>query len=294
VNLLLLLLPSVAVIAATVLVTRLADRLRPWMAAWALAMLCVAVVVASTSALVAVVVDQLAAVPWLAERIGWCARVAGGPLAVAAVAGPLLGVTWATVNLTRAARRQRADTRGFGGDPVIIVPSPAVVALAVPGRLGRPGQIVVTTGMLDVLDAEERSAMFAHEIAHLHLRHHLFLRVSGLAAAALPLLRPVHRRVRFATERWADERAARDVGSRSLVARAVAKGALAAAGEPLRLGQAMALNGGSTGERVDALLAVGSSTPGPIQAAFGSVAVLALGLAFAQVHHLVGLALHAC
>ena len=57
--------------------------------------------------------------------------------------------------------------------------------------------------------------------------HHLFVAVVDIFAAANPLLRPLRRVVRYTTERWADELAARAVGSRSVVARAVGKAALA-------------------------------------------------------------------
>lgn len=287
-----LLLPAAVVIVITTLISRLAGRLRPWLATWALTSLAVAVVIASAGAIAAVVVDQLSSFPWLAARIGWCARVAGGPVAALVVTASIAGAVTSLVNLTRTARRQRAEPRGFGADPVVVVPSPAAIALAVPGRVGRQGQIVVTTGMLAALDADERSAMFAHEMAHLRLRHHLFLRVTGLTAAACPLLRPLHRQVRFATERWADERAARDVGSRSLVARAVTKGTLAAAGQPVpQVG--MALNGSSTEDRINALAE--EDTSGSVgEAGLAGLAVVTAGLAATQLHHLAALALAAC
>jgi len=287
-----LLLPAAAVMAATLGITRFAHRLRPWLATWALTVLSAAAVAASAGALSAVIIAQLASVPWLAARVGWCVKVAGGPVPLVSVVGALLAGAAAVVNLTRAARRHRYDARGFGADPVVVVPSASVAALAVPGRFGQPGQIVVTTGMLGALDPDERRAMFAHELAHLRLRHHLFRRVSGLAAAILPLLRTVHREVVFATERWADERAARDVGSRGLVARALAKGALAAAGDPLPPG-VMALTGGPTASRVTALLEDRGSAASD-EAAFTSGAIVTVGLAATQVHHLVTLALQAC
>lgn len=288
-----LLLPAAVVIVATTVISRFADRLRPWLATWALSTLSIAAVMATAGALAAIIVDQLSSVPWLAARLGWCARVAGGPVAAGLVAASLAGVASAVVNLTRTARLHHADARGFGPDSVVVVPSAAAFAMAVPGRVGRPGQIVVTTGMLKALDADERAAMFAHEDAHLRLRHHLFLRASGLAAAAFPLLRSVHRRVSFATERWADERAAREVGSRSLVARAVAKGALAAAGQSVPPG-AMALTGTSTEARITALVDDRPRRAAPTEAAFTTAAVVTIGLAATQLHHLVTLALQAC
>jgi len=287
-----LLLPAAAVIVATMGIARFAHRLRPWLAAWILTLLSAAAVTASAGALSAVIVAQLASVPWLAARVGWCVKMAGGPLPLVAVVAALLAAGSAACNLTRAARRQRSEARGFGADPVVVVPSASVVALAVPGRFGKPGQIVVTTGMLGALDPDERRAMFAHELAHLALRHHLFRRVSGLAAAGLPFLRTVHLEVGFATERWADERAARDVGSRSLVARAVAKGAFAAAGEPLPPG-VMALTGARTEARITSLLE-DHRPSASAEATFTSAALVTVGLAATQVHHLVTLALHAC
>jgi len=287
-----LLLPATVVIVSSMGIGRHAHRFRPWLATWTLALLSAATVTASAGALSAVIVAQLASVPWLAARVGWCVKMAGGPLPLVSVMAAVLAAASAAFNLTRAARRQRSETRRFGADPIVVVPSASVAALAVPGRFGQPGQIVVTTGMLGALDPDERRAMFAHELAHLDLRHHLFLRVSGLAAAVLPLLRPLHLGVGLATERWADERAARDVGSRSLVARAVAKGALAAAGEPLPPG-VMALTGGPTETRVRALLEDHRSAASN-EAAFTSAAIVTVGLAATQVHHLVTLVLHAC
>jgi len=43
-------------------------------------------------------------------------------------------------------------------------------AVAVPGRLGRRGHVLVTSGMLTALDDEERAVLLAHERAA-HLRH---------------------------------------------------------------------------------------------------------------------------
>ena len=129
-------------------------------------------------------------------------------------------------------RRLRADNYG---DPLVVVASDDAMAFALPGK---PGQVVVTTSMLDALDADEQRVLFAHEQAHLRLRHHRYLRVTQLASAACPLVYPLVKRVRFATERWADEEAARVVDDRELVARTIARAALAA--EPLTYRMALA------------------------------------------------------
>ena len=92
---------------------------------------------------------------------------------------------------------------------------------------GAPGHVVVSTAMLNALDADERKVLLAHEAAHLRHHHHLYTQLAQLAAAANPLLRPLARVIAEGTERWADEVAAAEVGSRRLVARGLARAALA-------------------------------------------------------------------
>ncbi|MEV6425211.1 M56 family metallopeptidase [Streptomyces sp. NPDC051662] len=96
-------------------------------------------------------------------------------------------------------------------------------AYALPGS---PGRIVVSTGMLSCLDEAERRALLAHERAHLTGRHHRLLLAVQLAGCANPFLRPLRAAVMYATERWADEEAARITGDRHITARAVGKAAL--------------------------------------------------------------------
>lgn len=106
--------------------------------------------------------------------------------------------------------------------------------------------------MLSCLDGREREALLAHERAHLRGRHHLFQAVWRLSAAANPMLRPLAGSGCYVLERWADEEAADRVGDRSVVARAVARAALAASGAPHR---SLAATGGAVPRRVKALLA---------------------------------------
>jgi beta-lactamase regulating signal transducer with metallopeptidase domain len=154
----------------------------------------------------------------------------------------------ATIRRVRALRTAR-ELAGAGAELVVLAQD-RPVAHAVPGQ---PGRIVVSTGMLTRLTPPERSALFAHERAHLDRSHHLFVAVVDVFAAANPLLRPLRGTVRYTTERWADELAARGVGSRSVVATAVGKAALAtkdAARDPVLL----AASGGEVPRRVAALL----------------------------------------
>ncbi|MFB7928072.1 M56 family metallopeptidase [Streptomyces sp. NPDC056039] len=101
-----------------------------------------------------------------------------------------------------------------------------------PARGPRAGRVVVTTGLLDRLRSAERRALFAHERAHLAARHDRFLLTVQLAARANPFLRPLRTAVAYTAERWADEEAARAIGSRRTVARAIGTAALVSRGTP--------------------------------------------------------------
>nr|WP_223186357.1 M56 family metallopeptidase [Streptomyces sp. CBMA29] len=128
----------------------------------------------------------------------------------------------------------------------------AVIAYTIPGRHRR---IVVSTGMLRSLSAVQRRALLAHETSHLRHRHHRYVQLARLAAAANPLVRPVSRAVDLAVERWADENAAVEVGDRRTVAHALAAAALASAA-PGPAPPAGSLGGARTGvaDRVGFLL----------------------------------------
>lgn len=151
------------------------------------------------------------------------AEAAGVAFGVTAVllAGALARRGWA---LARA-RRTCRDLRGAPGG-LVVVDDPAPDAFALPGSLADPGRIVVTSGMLRVLSADERQVLLAHEGAHLRHRHHLYRTAAAAAAALNPLLATLPGTVHYLTERWADEDAAREAGDRHLTGRALARAAL--------------------------------------------------------------------
>lgn len=95
-------------------------------------------------------------------------------------------------------------------------------------------RIVVSQSLLASMPEEHRRVVLAHEEAHRRWRHPLLLLVVEALAAALPLppMRSSARILRLALESLADERAASAVGSRSLVAEAIAELALAPAPAP--------------------------------------------------------------
>jgi Zn-dependent protease with chaperone function len=122
-------------------------------------------------------------------------------------------------------------------------------AFATPGAHGR---IVVTTGLLRALSADERRALLAHEASHLAHRHAWWLLAADLAVAANPMLRKTVRAIGHAVERWADEDAAQEVTDRRLVARTLARTALLVRGTAIS--QALPATGGDVPDRVRALL----------------------------------------
>lgn len=148
-------------------------------------------------------------------------------IGVTAVVLLLLGIA-RVVKILRARRattrelRAVCSTCGNGELAVVSIDTPH--AFAVPGR---PGRILVTRGMLTVLDGDERRVVLVHERAHLHGRHHLLRAATEVCAAVNPLLIPVREAVAYLVERSADEHAATVTGSRELVARALTKAALA-------------------------------------------------------------------
>lgn len=129
------------------------------------------------------------------------------------------------VRTRRATNRElQAVCRACGTGELAVVSLDAPHAFAVPGR---PGRILVTRGMLSMLDGNERRVVLAHERAHLQCRHHWLRAATEVCAALNPLLIPVREAVAYLVERSADEHAATVTGSRELVARTLTKAALA-------------------------------------------------------------------
>lgn len=139
----------------------------------------------------------------------------------------------AFVRLARTLWRRRREVRALAalralpaaGDLVVLADDQPD-AYALPGR---PGRIVVSSGMLQALPAAEHGVLLAHERAHLAHRHHHYAALGQAACALNPLLRGLADHLSFALERWADEDAAQAVASRPLAARSLARAALAAA-----------------------------------------------------------------
>ncbi len=154
------------------------------------------------------------------------------PVWVAAPAMAILAV--GAYRLIGTVGRRRSIHRALRGlcdasaaEELVVIAAAEPHAVAVPGRPGRHGHVLVTSGMLAALDDDERAVLLAHERAHLRGGHHWQRAVVDAAAALNPLLRPARDTVAFLVERYADEVAAEAVGSRLLTARSLARAALA-------------------------------------------------------------------
>lgn len=203
----------------------------------------------------------------------------------------LAATIWVIRRVRATVRVHRSAWQSAGAEGVQVVATSEPIAYARPGR---PGSIVVSTGMLDALPDEERAVVIAHEQAHLRRSHHLHLLVCDLALAVIPVLRPLTDQLRLALERCADEDAVRRVGGdRSLVARALARATVATSEHP----PAVAGVGGVTvPDRVAAL--VDDPTPRLVSSVALSVLGVALVAQFATLaelgRHLWLVATHLC
>ncbi|WP_214108745.1 M56 family metallopeptidase [Acrocarpospora catenulata] len=226
-------LPFAVSVLGMLIARPLSERLPPRSATWLITLLAVATAVASTLTLLVLAAEGVVQLAGFATYTGLPLDILRGdaqtsPL-VAALASVALtagaaGLAVVAVRLRRARRASADAVRDLPGEGLVAVLDDDVVdAFAVPGR---PGRVVISTGMLAVLDENEQRVLLAHEEAHLRDRHHMFRNVTRAAAAVNPLLRPLARAVVYSTERWADERAADAVGDRTLAARALGRAAL--------------------------------------------------------------------
>ncbi|HEV7975444.1 M56 family metallopeptidase [Amycolatopsis sp.] len=240
----------------------LGGRLRPDFAAWAFAWSAAAAAAASTLNLLVFALKALAEIPVVAALGGWShdtviADTVHVPWVswlslgwLVFIAGAVLIALRRHVRAMRAARRE-AGLLGAGQD-VVILADDRIDAFAVPGR---PGRIVVTSGMREVLDEPQYAALVAHERAHLDRNHHVLVWITNMAAVAHPVFRPVARKVEYLVERAADEAAADELGDRRGVAMAIGGAALAAS--------ASARSGGVAVRTPGTLMALGSA-PGVV------------------------------
>jgi Zn-dependent protease with chaperone function len=168
-----------------------------------------------------------------------------GPARLASLAAGLLLLAvlcWilvaASASVLRARQRQRVLLSLLAhGDPkvpgALVLDHPAAAAYCLPGL--RP-EIVISAGVLDLLDADELAAVLAHERAHLRERHDLVL------LPFLALLRAfswagvttrAYRAVGLLLEMHADDRVLRQVPARELATALLRVGAAGGGAVPV-------------------------------------------------------------
>ncbi|MFJ8041661.1 M56 family metallopeptidase [Kitasatospora sp. NPDC096147] len=265
------------------LVSPLAERLAALLAPRAAALLLTATgalaAALSTAALGLLATTALLHLPFLAALGHFSPPLLpDGPVTVALGWAALPGCAVAGTAAVRTLRRHspgplHSELRSARrtGD-LVVLPSDRADAFALPGR---PGLVVVTSGMLRALSAEEQAVLLAHERAHLAGRHHLLTLTADLAACLHPALRRLRAPLTFQTERWADETAAATVGDRRLTARAIGTAALAAVPSALRPATALTATAGPVPLRMRALLRPPAPAPRPARRA-GAALLLCL------------------
>lgn len=194
-----------------------------------------------------------------------------------------------TAELVRRARQSRqiaqrtlagASRRTISGHKVFIVDDGPAFAMTFPTR---NGGVVVSSGALAVLDADELAAVLEHEHAHLRQRHHVIaLAVASLARYLrwVPLIAAVKDALPHYLEIAADNRARLRVGTPALV------GALIKLGErtvPAGEDRASVLHAAGP-ERIRQLVHPCTGGAGALAAVAVAFYLALLGVAAAAVH----------
>ena len=187
------------------------------------------------------------------------------------------------------AARNRLDPLPARPFDVRVAESPMPAAATLPGK--NP-VIVVSRGLVELLDEDGLRIVLGHEFAHAKFRHDLYRVGCGLLLTLGRVFRPWTDSIGFALERWADESCVRSLGTTpNRVASTIALVGLRSSGfDPL----ASHFGGDDPVRRVDALLRVGHRpTESDRNTLILGVSLLAISIAGAstvvQAHHAVTL-----
>lgn len=142
---------------------------------------------------------------------------------------PVLGIAVQLALMLHRLLRRAASTRAVldevltvgdrsrvAGHDVILVPAQQLLAFALPGHRGG---IVVSTGLVETLDAEQLGAVLEHEEAHLCQHHHAIVALLDLFGGPLervPLISAVKDAVPLLLEVAADDASRRHQGTPAL------------------------------------------------------------------------------
>jgi Peptidase family M48 len=257
-------LPFVSCIVAVGSARLVARGTEPHVSARVLTVTGLALALATAAALSLLAFTVVARIPLVASHGNWAASAVASRVQVPTWLG-VFAIVCIAVIAVRTVRIFDRYRRGLAhavrlqlesGGEVVTVTDPASFAYASRAWPFRPGVIIVSDGLQQTLDADERAAVLAHEQSHLAHQHSLYELAALLAGALNPLLRPLQREINFSLERWADEDAASAQG-RDVAASALAASALHGVGAAPRPALAHATT--CVPARVEALL----DDPGP-------------------------------
>jgi Zn-dependent protease with chaperone function len=217
--------PVLSAVGIALLSTAVHRRVRPQLSAALLTGAILGVAAAAVPTMAVLAVGFLVHLPYLGGGFEWCQLVLGFHASVdpwlggAATVALLLGI----IRAGRSVRAWRRHRCAESGGPAL-VDSDDWFAYSLPG----PGRrVAVSAGLVDALDGDELEVVLAHERGHATHRHDRHLLVAELAAAFVPPVEWLRRRLRFTLERWADEDAVAAVGGdRERVAFTLARVAL--------------------------------------------------------------------
>jgi len=273
-------LPLLAAILAVLVGAPRFERLQPAAATRSISVALVAVTAAAIPTLWLVGFGGLARIGVRLPLLDWCERLLpedqGVGLVVGVVAlGAAVFGTMRAVGVLRLHRR----VRSCEDCPLQIIDTDAVFAYTLPGPAGT---IAVSRGLRESLVDEEFAVVVAHEESHARHRHDRFLLIGLLAAAVVPPLASLARRLEFHIERWADEDALDRTGiDRTLAARTIARVGLAGQAPAVALGIARC----GVAERATALLQPVEQTSMSARAQASLVLGVSLAVAMLQLHH---------
>jgi hypothetical protein len=183
----------------------------------------------------------------------------GAPLGIAAAVAATVVALLASRSLLVAHRRRRGRMDPaigrhamVGGHDLVVLPSGEPVAFS---TAGRPGQVVISDGLIAALSDDELVAVVRHEVAHIQHRHQRYLLLASAVERSLgllPLVRRATAALRCAVERCADEEAA----GGDAAGRASVHGALLRVAELVAVPEGAAFTTpGTVAERLEALTA---------------------------------------
>lgn len=226
-------LPLIVAACFGAIAPHLARRLPPKEATWLISVGAITSALSTVAVLCLLAAVLLGQVPGVAGLGHWSSSALRNhaPAEPEFAAASLLAALGAAATVVYVAVRRsgavisayRACKNMDGAGDLVVVEGAAPSAIAVPGR---PGRVVVSASLLRALSSGERRAVLAHERSHLTYGHHWHRSAVSVAIAANPFLTPLRGAIDYATERWADEEAAAEVGDRHLAALALSRTSL--------------------------------------------------------------------